>query len=110
MRNFKTKIEGHEEEFDFECYENTEPIKIGDKYIFFFGGIADVQVCDSEAEKAEINKNDRVKDYTKIDFVTELDGKPSHTPCYMRCEFKAENLIRRTEPFCFIFCEWEIKI
>ena len=35
MRNFKTKIEGHEEEFDFECYENTEPIEIGDKYIFF---------------------------------------------------------------------------
>ena len=70
MRNFKTKIEGHEEEFDFECYENTEPIEIGDKYIFFFGGIADVQVCDSENVKAEINKNDRVKDHTKIDLVT----------------------------------------
>lgn len=24
MRKFKTKIEGHEEEFDFECYENTD--------------------------------------------------------------------------------------
>ena len=70
MRNFKTKIEGYEEEFDFECYESTEPIKIGDKYIFFFGGIADVQVCDSENVKVEINKNDRVKDNTKIDLVT----------------------------------------
>ena len=70
MREFKTKIEGHEEEFSFVCYENTEPINIGDKYIFFFGGIADVQVCDSENVKAEINKNDRVKDHTKIDLVT----------------------------------------
>ncbi len=70
MRNFKTKIEGYEEEFDFECYENTEPIKIGDKYIYFFAGFTDVQVCVSETEKAEINKNDRVEDYTKIDFTT----------------------------------------
>lgn len=70
MRNFKTKIKGYEEEFDFECYENTEPIEIGDKYIFFFAGFADVQVCGSETEKAEINKNIRVEDYTKIDFTT----------------------------------------
>lgn len=68
MKNFKTKVEGLNEEFDFECYENTEPIEIGDKYIFFFGGIADVQVCDSENVKFEINKNDRVKD--EIDLVT----------------------------------------
>ena len=70
MINFKTKIEGHEEEFYFECYENTEPIEIGDKFIFFFGGIADVQVCDSENVKFEINKSDRVKDESKIDLVT----------------------------------------
>lgn len=67
MRNFKTKIEGHNEEFNFECYENTEPIEIGDKYIYFFGGIVDVQICDSESVKLEINKNNRVKDLTKID-------------------------------------------
>jgi hypothetical protein len=70
MINFKTKIEGHEKEFDFECYENTESIEISDKYIFFFVGIADVQVCDSENVKLEINQNDRVKDHTKIDLVT----------------------------------------
>jgi hypothetical protein len=72
MRKFKTKIEGSDsdKEFDFECYENDTPIEIGDKYIFFFAGIADVQVCDSENVKAEINKNDRVKDHTKIDLVT----------------------------------------
>jgi hypothetical protein len=71
MQSFKTKIDGHsEEEFDFECYENTEPIEIGDKYIFFFAGIADVQICDSEDVKVEINQNDRVRNPLKIDFVT----------------------------------------
>jgi len=72
MRNFKTKIEGSysDKEFDFECYENNVPIEIGDKFIFFFAGVADVQICDSENIKYEINKNDRVKDVTKIDLVT----------------------------------------
>lgn len=70
MRNFKTKIEGHEEEFEFECHENTTPIEIGDKFLFFFAGIADVGVCGSEEEKAEINKNDRIKNPAKIDLVT----------------------------------------
>ena len=70
MKNFKTKVVGHYGEFNFECYENTEPIEIGDKFIFFFGGIADVQVCDDEKLKFEINKNDRVKDESKIDLVT----------------------------------------
>ncbi len=70
MEQFKTKISGHDEEFDFECYENTEPIEIDEKYIFFFGGVADVQICQSEDEKFEINKNDKVRDLTKIDFVT----------------------------------------
>lgn len=50
---------------------HTEPIEIGDKYIiFFFWGIADVQTCDSETVKEEINKNSRVHDHTKIDLVT----------------------------------------
>lgn len=67
MIKFKTKIEGHEGEFDFECYENTEPIEIGDKYIFFFGGIASVQICDSEREKEEINKHNRPYRFDIID-------------------------------------------
>lgn len=70
MEKFRTKIEGHSGEFDFECYDNTEPIEIGEKFIFFFGGIADVQVCDLETTKFEINKNDRVRDDSKIDLVT----------------------------------------
>ncbi len=72
MENFKTKIDGHpdETEFNFECYDNTEPIEVGDAYIFFFAGIADVQLCYSEDVKYEINQNNRVLDYTKIDFVT----------------------------------------
>lgn len=70
MRKFKTKIEGHDSEFNFECYENTYPIEIGDKYIFFFGGIADVQICECETEKYEINQNNKKYDETKIDLVT----------------------------------------
>jgi len=70
MEHFKTKIDGHSEENNFECYDNTHPIEIGDAYIFFFAGIADVQLCFSEEVKYEINQNDRVYDYTKIDFTT----------------------------------------
>ena len=71
MKTFKTKIDGHgDTEFEFECYENTEPINLGDKYIFFFAGMVDVQVCDSDTVHYEINPNDRVYDKNKIDFVT----------------------------------------
>jgi hypothetical protein len=71
MKNFKREIEGHSNvEYDFECYENTDVIEIGDAYIFFFAGIADVQRCSSDTEKNEINKNDRIKSDTVIDFVT----------------------------------------
>ena len=63
MKKFKTKIDSClEEEYDFECYENTEPIEIGDKYIYFFCDIADVQECCSENEKFEINFNNHVRD------------------------------------------------
>jgi hypothetical protein len=54
-------------EYDFECYENTEPIEIGDKFIFFFFGGWDVQTCCSENEKSEINKHDRPKREDIID-------------------------------------------
>ena len=56
MRNFKTKIEGHEEEFDFECYENTEPIEIGDKYIFFLVALQTFKFVIQKNVKSEINK------------------------------------------------------
>ena len=69
MRDFVTKVEGFEKEFEFCCYENTEPIEIGDRYIYFFGGIADVQTCHSEKEKSEINKHDRPYKSGYIDFV-----------------------------------------
>ncbi len=70
MKKFKTKVEGHDSEFEFECFDNTHPINMNDKYIFFFGGIADVQICDSEQVKFEINPNNRVKDNSKIDLTT----------------------------------------
>ena len=64
MKNFKTKIEGSEidKEYEFECYDNTEPIEIGDAFLFFFAGIVDVQICQSENEKEEINPNNKVRD------------------------------------------------
>ena len=63
MEKFKVKIEGADKEdqqFNFECYDNTETIEIGDAFLFFFAGIADVQICDSENMKEELNPNDRV--------------------------------------------------
>jgi hypothetical protein len=41
---------------------------------------------------------------------TTADSKLSYTPCYMQCGFIPLNYLRRTEPFCFIFCGWKIKI
>jgi hypothetical protein len=71
MVKFKTKIErsDSDKEFSFECYENTEPIEIGDKFLFIFGGIADVQICDSEHMKLEINKHDRPYKEDRIDLI-----------------------------------------
>jgi hypothetical protein len=61
MKKFETKVDGYGDKiYSFDCYENTEHIGIGDKFIFFFAGIADVQECCSEREMYEINKNDRV--------------------------------------------------
>ena len=70
MEQFKTKIDGYDKNYTFDCYPNTETINIGDKFLFFFGGIADVQECCSENEKEEINKNDRKRDNSCIDLVT----------------------------------------
>jgi hypothetical protein len=72
MEQFRRPIESSnsEEKFDFECYPNTEPIEIGDYFLFFFAGIADVGKCTSENEKLEINPNDRVRDGKTIDLVT----------------------------------------
>jgi hypothetical protein len=59
MEFFRTVVEGYEGKYNFSCFKNTEPIEIGDYFLMFFGGIADVQICDSESIKEEINKNDR---------------------------------------------------
>lgn len=70
MKEFKNIIiEEGEGEFDFICFENDYPINIGDKFIYFFGGIASVQVCDSESVRLEINKHDRPKNENIIDLV-----------------------------------------
>ena len=60
MKNFKTKVEGSDKVYNFDCYDNDEVIEIGDAFLFFFAGIADVQKCYSENEKGEINPNNRV--------------------------------------------------
>lgn len=73
METFKTKVDGvdDDKEYEFLCYDNTEPINIGDYFIFFFAGIADVQQCQSENEKYEINPNNRVRDKNAVlDMVT----------------------------------------
>jgi hypothetical protein len=72
MNIFKTKVDSSEseEEYLFICYDNKTPIEIGDYFIFFFGGIADVQKCMDENMRYEINENDRVSDPNVIDFVT----------------------------------------
>ncbi len=61
MRNFKTIVYGHTDkgEFNFECYEHTEIIYIGDKYIFFFACTANVFVCSSGREAEDVNINAR---------------------------------------------------
>jgi hypothetical protein len=61
MRNFKTIIYNHIDkgEFTFECYEHTERINIGDKYLFFFAGTANVFVCSSDKEVEDVNINAR---------------------------------------------------
>ncbi len=71
MKKFTTKISNDKSElnYDFECFENTEPIEIGDRFLFFFAGSADVQECCSENEKSEINPNDREYQHDKIDMV-----------------------------------------
>jgi hypothetical protein len=55
------------EEFNFECYPNTEPIEIDDYFLFFFAGIVDVGKCCSENEKSEINQHNRPKREDVID-------------------------------------------
>ena len=73
MRHFIRKIVNSKDEnieYEFECYENTEPINMGDKFLFFFGDITDIGICDSERSKTEINQNDRVRDSNTIDLVT----------------------------------------
>jgi len=69
---FRRKIEGDDsgKEYVFICYDNTEPIEVGDYYLFFFAGITAVSKCYSENEKSEINPNDRVRDGKTIDLVT----------------------------------------
>jgi len=71
MKKFKTSLANDDSkiEYNFECYENTVPIEIGDMYIFFFCGIADVQVCDSEHVKLEINEHNRPLKEDVIDMV-----------------------------------------
>jgi len=61
MQTFSVKIESSKtnEEYNFECFENEEPIEIGDVYLFSFCGIWDAVICETENEIDKINKHDR---------------------------------------------------
>lgn len=60
MRNFNNiLVNGHQRTFDFECYEHTEKINIGDKYLFFFADTISVFTCTCDAEVDDVNTNDR---------------------------------------------------
>ena len=64
----KTRIYDDEKEYTFELYENTEPINIGDYYLFWFGSWCIAQ-CETLSEHREINPNGIVKQKNIIDFV-----------------------------------------
>lgn len=62
----------------FELYPNTEPIEIGDLYVFAFGGEWFYSVCSSEQERSETNYNpNRKPNKGTIDLVTNF-----WTHCY----------------------------
>ena len=70
MKTFNVKIEGFgDRKYNFTCEENTYPIEIDDKFLFFFGGVACIGICGSENEKYEINKNNHKSDCS-IDLVS----------------------------------------
>jgi len=71
METFRTRIESANSKkfYNFECYDNTEPISIGDYFIFFFAGVADVARCSSERQMEEVNPNNMKKQKNKIDLV-----------------------------------------
>jgi len=56
-KRIKAKIDGHKKEYLFECYENTEPIEVGDKYLYLIGNVALVKKCRYESTIFEINKS-----------------------------------------------------
>ena len=56
--------------YHFECYDNTEPINVGDQFLFFFAGVANVGLCETEEEKIEINPNSRTEPAKPLDFIT----------------------------------------
>ncbi len=65
------KLENYEGFWNFECYKNTEPINIGDVFIFTFAGTICIDICQSKEEQYEINQNDRVRnEKIAIDLVT----------------------------------------
>lgn len=72
MPTFNVKLEEGDPDVEYEvnCGENTDLIDIGDYYLFFFGGTAAIQQCQSESEKVEINENNLKPRPNSIDFVS----------------------------------------
>ena len=71
-RIIRTKLYGDEDEreYTFEVYKNTEPIKAGDYFLFYYCGYH-IEKCEHEGEEYELNPNNHVaKPETVIDLVT----------------------------------------
>lgn len=70
MEIIHTKIDGKGGLlYRFEIYPNTEPINIGDYFLFNFGGSWHIDKCSSEREMSEINQHDRPYKTHMIDLV-----------------------------------------
>lgn len=69
MPTFNLTIDGFDGEYEFDCHEFTEPINIGDAYVFWFDFIGTPTICRTESEMLEINENE-IKSTAVLDFVS----------------------------------------
>ena len=70
IKKIRTQINNSKEFYNFKLYPNTEPINIGDMYMYNFGGVWNILKCSSEEEKIQINPNTIKKNPNKIDFIS----------------------------------------
>lgn len=69
MKKIVEKIEDDNKYHYFELYPNTEPINVGDWYLFYFAGRADITKCYNEIERQQCNFNPNYSSDAAIDLV-----------------------------------------